>query len=394
MDGCEWVEAVYSNTNWADTCILGTIQETERTRRSVSTGEFYEAQAHPLLRSHTVAYRDGRRAGGSNRRLHQGRDAKAEYIPGLSLVVLKYGEVIKAEGYGLANTKLKIPATPQTVYRIASVSKQFIAAGIMVLVQEGRLGLGDSVGKYLERAPPAWSGITIQHLLTHTSGLVPEAPGFDPFKIQSDADVISTAHPLPLRFAPGGKWEYSNTGYYVLAEIIRTVAGRPWPEYLRDAIFRPSGMNSTWPTNTTERVPNRAQGYVDNDALRDAPDWLALRPSGAFLSTVLDLAKWDATLYTDRVLNDSTRRQMWTPVTLNNGSPYPYGFGWMFVDVNGHRLVHHPGGMPGARADIARFVDDGITIILTMNLDDVDINALVTGVAALYLPTRAPSTGR
>jgi CubicO group peptidase (beta-lactamase class C family) len=321
-------------------------------------------------------------------------EMRRQNIPGLSLVVLKHGRVIKSEGYGLAHIKLKTPATPQTVYKIASVSKQFIAAGIMVLVQQGRLALSDSVRKYLENAPREWSRITIRHLLTHTSGLVREAPGFDPLKNQSDSDVISTAYSLPLRFAPGEKWEYSNTGYFVLAEIIRTVTGHPWPEHLREVVFKPSGMNSTWPTNTTERVPNRAQGYVDNDALRDAPEWLALRPSGAFLSTGPDLAKWDATLYTDKVLTASTRQQMWTPVTLNDGSSYPYGFGWMFAEVNGHRLVHHPGGMPGARADLARFVDDGLTIIVTMNLDDVDINAIVRGVATLYLPTRVPSGAR
>lgn len=310
---------------------------------------------------------------------------RRQKIPGLSLVVLRNGQIIKAEGYGFADIKRRIPATPETVYRIASVSKQFIAAGIMVLVQDGRLSLDDSVRKYLEGAPATWSGITIRHLLTHTSGLVREAPGFDPFKIQSDAQVIRTAYPLPLRFAPGENWEYSNTGYFVLAEIIRIVAGRPWTEYLRDAVFKPSGMNSTWPTNTTEPVPNRGQGYVDNDAPRNAPNWVALRPSGAFLSTALDLAKWDAMLYTDTVLTDASRRQMWTPVTLNDGRSYPYGFGWMFARINGHRLVHHPGGMPGARADVARFVDDRLTIIVTMNLDDVDIDAIVSGLAGLYL---------
>ena len=321
-------------------------------------------------------------------------EMRRQNIPGLSLVVLKRGEVIKSKGYGLANTELRIPATPHTVYKIASVSKQFIAAGIMVLAQEGRLGLGDPIGKYLEDTPAAWDGITIRHLLTHTSGLVREAPGFDPFKVQSDADVIRTAYPLPLRFAPGEKWEYSNTGYFALAEVIRQVSARPWTEYLHEEVFTPSGMNSTRPTNTTENVPNRAQGYVDNDELRDADNWPALRPSGAFLSTVQDLARWDATLYTDTVLSDSTRRQIWTPVTLNDGSSYPYGFGWMFADVGGHRLVHHPGGMPGARADLARFVDDGLTIIVIMNLDDVDINAIVRGVATLYLPARVRSDSR
>src|SRR5688572_16194912 len=177
-------------------------------------------------------------------------EMRRQNIPGLSLVVLKNGEVVKTGAYGLANIKLKIPATPETVYKIASASKQFIATGIMLLVQEGRLGLGDPISKYLEGTPATWNGITIRHLLTHTSGLIREAPGFDLFKIQSDADVIKTAYPLPLRFVPGEKWEYSNTGYFALAEVIRTVAGRPWSEYLSEKVFRPSAMNTTHPTNT------------------------------------------------------------------------------------------------------------------------------------------------
>jgi hypothetical protein len=125
---------------------------------------------------------------------------------------------------------------------------------------------------------------------------------------------------------------------------------------------------------------------VDNDAWEPAPEWAAIRPSGAFVSSVLDLAKWDAALYTDIVLRESTRREMWMPVRLTDGSLYPYGFGWMTDSLKGHRFVHHPGGMPGARADIARFVDQGLTIIVLMNLDDVDIDAVVNGIAAMYLP--------
>jgi len=133
---------------------------------------------------------------------------KEQNIPGLSLAVIKDGELIKAEGYGVANIKLQTPARPETVYKICSVSKQFVATGVMLLVQEGRLGLDDSISKYLERTPASWEPITIRHLLTHTSGLVREAPGFDPFKVQSDADVVRTAHPVSLRFVPGEKWEY------------------------------------------------------------------------------------------------------------------------------------------------------------------------------------------
>jgi D-alanyl-D-alanine carboxypeptidase len=318
-------------------------------------------------------------------------EMKRQNIPGLSLAIVKDGQIIKAAGYGLADRNLKIPATPDTVYKIASVSKQFIATGIMLLVQEGRLGIDDPISKHLEGTPAAWKDITIRHLLTHTSGIVREAPGFDPSKILSDAEVIRTAYPVPLRFAPGEKWEYGNVGYFALAEIIRKVAGRPWTEYLNEKVLKPSGMNTTFPTNTTARVPNRAVGYADNDKLLNADDWPALRPSGAFLSTVLDLAKWDAVLYTDKILSESSRRQMWTPVTLNDGTTSPYGFGWELQSPPGRNLVHHSGGMPGFRAMFARYLNDRVTVIVLMNLDDVDQRSIVQGIAELYL---AASTGQ
>jgi D-alanyl-D-alanine carboxypeptidase len=314
-------------------------------------------------------------------------EMKRQHIPGLSLAVVRAGKLVTAKGYGLANLELKTPAAPETVFKTASSGKQFIATGIMLLVQEGRLGLDDRIGKYLEGTPAAWNGITVRHLLTHTSGLVREAPAFDPLKVQSDRDVIASTYRLPLRFSPGEKWEYSNSGYFALAEIIRVVARQPWSDYLASKVFAPTGMQATR-TTTTDRVPNLAQGYVDNGAPKEAPEWRAVRPSGAFLSTVLDLAKWDAALYTDDILSASTRRQMWTPVTLNDGSSHPYGFGWMIDSVRGHRLVHHPGGMPGFRADIARFIDERLTIIVLMNLDDVDIASIVNGLAAIHLPER------
>jgi D-alanyl-D-alanine carboxypeptidase len=313
-------------------------------------------------------------------------ELKRQKIPGLSLAIVKDGKIIKAAGYGVANIKFKTAATPDTVYKIASVSKQFIATGIMLLVQEGRLGLDDPVSIYLEGTPATWKAITIRQLLTHTSGLVREAPGFDPFKIQSDADVIKSAYPLPLRFAPGTKGEYCNLGYFALAEIIRKVSGQPWVEYLSEKVFKPAGMQTTYPTNTKVSLPNMAKGYVDNNKLLDAKDWPALRPSGAFFSTVLDLAKWDAILYTDRILSDSTRQQMWTPVTLNDGTSHPYGFGWELGSFRDRKLIHHGGGMPGFRSEFARFVDDRLTIIFLMNLDDVDRFPILFGLAALYLP--------
>jgi CubicO group peptidase (beta-lactamase class C family) len=225
---------------------------------------------------------------------------QSQNIPGLSLAVVRHGKVVKAAGYGLADRRRRTPAIPDTVYRIASVSKQFIAAGVMLLAQEGRIGVDDPIIRYVKDAPATWHRITIRHLLTHTSGLVRESPNFDPGRADSDVEIVSSTYALPLRFEPGAKWEYGNVGYSVLAELITVASGRPWTEYIRDRVLEPLAMRSTYPTNTTEPIPNRAVGYTDNNELKPVEEWLALGPSGGYLSTVLDLAKWDAALYTTR----------------------------------------------------------------------------------------------
>jgi CubicO group peptidase (beta-lactamase class C family) len=309
---------------------------------------------------------------------------KEFHLPGLSLAVVRDGKVIKARGYGLANVARRTPVTPDTVLKIGSVSKQFIASGIMLLARDRRLGLDDPISKYLQDAPASWSGITIRHLLTHTAGLVRESPTFDSNKDQSDAAVLKGAYPVPLRFAPGAKWEYSNVGYYALAETIHAVTGQAWNDYLSDRIFKPSGMTTTFPTNTKQPVPNRAQGYTGNDNAKAAADWVALRPSGAFLSTVLDLAKWDALLYTDTILTESERRQMTTQVRLTDDTSYPYGFGWHVDRAGSQQRVWHGGGLPGFSAQFVRFPDAGVTIIMLANGDDVDTASIANGLAALH----------
>jgi D-alanyl-D-alanine carboxypeptidase len=310
-------------------------------------------------------------------------------LPGLSLAVVRKGEIIKAEGYGLADRDRRIPAGPHTVYKIGSVSKQFIATGIMLLVQDGRISLDAAIRKYLDGTPSSWAPITIRHLLTHTSGLVRESPAFSPFRNTTDAELIRALHAVPLRFKPGEKWEYSNSGYIALAEIIRGVTGQPWTEYLSQKIFAPAGMNATLPTNTSASVPLRAVGYTGKDNQRKADEWQALRASGAFLSTVLDLAKWDALLYTDKILSDAARREMWTVVRLNNGTTDPYGLGWHVYSTRGRRQIWHGGGLPGFKSHFVRFVDDGLTVVVLANGDDGDVGSIANGVAALHLPAAA-----
>lgn len=315
-----------------------------------------------------------------------------QHVPGISIVVIKDQKIIKSMGYGLANVELNVAATPETVYKIGSVSKQFIATGVLLLVQDGKISLDDNVSKFLDGTPDAWKPITIRHLLTHTSGIVREAPGFDPLKIQNDADVIKTAYSLPLRFTPGEKYEYCNVGYFTLAEIISKVGGKPWPDFLHERVFAPLGMNSTRTTNMTELVTNRANGYVwRNGQFQNSAIYFALRPSGAFLSTVLDLAKWEAALEAGTILKKPTLDQAWTPVKLNNGNTHPYGFGWDLAPVAGHKQINHGGSLPGFRAQLTRFVDDKLTVVVLTNGDNANAAAIAIGVANLYIPGLLPN---
>jgi CubicO group peptidase (beta-lactamase class C family) len=306
------------------------------------------------------------------------------HLPGLSLVVIRKGAIVKAEGYGFADVESKVAAKTETVFKIGSVSKQFFATAIMLLAQDGRLGLGDPVSKHISGTPPAWAPITIRHLLTHTAGLVRESPAFDPAKQLPDADMIKAAFPVPLRFVPGEKWEYSNVGYYLLAEIIRVVSGQSWNDFLRARVFAPAGLTTTVPTGTAGVGP-LASGYTGNDNSRKAAPFFPLRPSGAFLSTVLDLAKWDAVLDANRILREESRRQMWSPVTLSDGGTAPYGFGWHVQSLDGKLRVRHGGGLPGFAAEYMKYVDERLTVIVLTNGDDVDLPSIASGVAALYL---------
>ena len=314
-----------------------------------------------------------------------------QHIPGLSIAVVRDGKIIKAKGYGLANLETGSSATPESVYKIGSVSKQFIAAGTMLLVEEGKIGLEDPLKKYLDDTPESWRSITVRQLLTHTSGIVREAPGFDPLKVQPDIYVIRTTYSLPLRFAPGEHWAYSNINYYCLAEIIRNVTGKPWSEFIADRIFATAAMSSTRTTTTTDIVPHRANGYNSiKNTTTNSDVWLALRPSGAFLSTVLDLAKWDAALYLDAILSASSRAQMWSPVRLNNGTTFNYGFGWFIDSSQGHRRVYHSGGVPGFVCEFDRFIDDKLTIILMANVSNRDLGDVAINVGAFYVPALKP----
>ena len=309
-----------------------------------------------------------------------------QQIPGLALAVMKDGKLAKSAGYGLANVEEKVPVLPETVFRIASVGKQFIATGILLLVEDGKMTLDDRLGALLDDAPPTWAPLTVRQLLSHTSGLVRESPGYLPILRQPDINVIRAAYPLPLQFTPGEKYQYSNVGYFTLAEIIRRKGGQPWPEFIAARVFRPAQLDATATTDQPPRGP-RATGYAGKEGnWTPVTDALALRPSGAFHSTVLDLAKWDRVLDGDTVLKPSSRKELWTRIRLNDGSTHDYGLGWAVTAKGGRDMVRHSGSQSGFRTEYLRFPKERVTVIVLANADEAKPAVFAERVAELFLP--------
>jgi D-alanyl-D-alanine carboxypeptidase len=307
------------------------------------------------------------------------------YIPGLALAVVRGGRVVKRVGYGTADLEHGIPVTPQTAFKIGSLSKQFLAAGILLLQQDGKLSVDDPVAKHLAGTPATWNAVTLRTLLTHTSGILREGPAFNPGKVQPDSVVVASAYSEALLFPTGSRFEYCNVCYFALADIIARRSGKPWNLFFAERVFAPLKMSATRTTTTHDLVPHRARGYVwERDRYANADEYLALRPSGAFLSTLEDLITWNAALDSDRLLSASSRQAMWTPAALTSGEHAAYGFGWRIDAVDGHSRIHHGGSLPGFRAEIARFPSDSLTVIILTNADGANPDAIARSVARTY----------
>ncbi len=295
----------------------------------------------------------------------------ARKIPGVSVAVMRDGAMVHAAGYGLANVEQDAKATAETVFQSGSVGKQFTATLIMMLVGDGKLGLDDPIRKHLPDAPKSWAPITIRQMLSHTSGLGDYPASMDLRRDYTEDQLLQIVYQTPLLFAPGAKWSYSNLAYLTLGAMVRRVTGVFYGDLLVERIFKPLGMG-TKIISESDIVPHRASGYVLKDGALKNQEWVS--PSlnstadGALYFTVLDLAKWDAGLGAGRVLPKESLEQMWTPVRLNDGSTYPYGFGWGIGGAPGHRLVEHSGGWQGFLTHIVRYLDDRLTVVVLVNL--------------------------
>ncbi len=298
-----------------------------------------------------------------------------ENIPGVLIGVASRGQLVHVQTYGMANVELRVPVSDSTVFEIGSISKQFVTTAIMLLVEDGRLGLDDSIHEYLPDLPSEWLGVTVRQLLTHTSGIpdYEEIQTYEAYRFRfTPEQIIRVAHSRPMDFEPGTGWYYSNTGYFLLSLIVERIEGRPLGQVLRSRIFEPLGMNQTRMADPEDIIPHRASGYwVDRMGVelmnRDATQPSSTLGAGGILSSVHDMAKWDESLYGDQLLSEESKAAMWTPTVLPNGDDTGYAFGWGVGEYRGHRSVSHNGMVAGFVASFMRLPDEEVAIIVFAN---------------------------
>jgi CubicO group peptidase (beta-lactamase class C family) len=317
------------------------------------------------------------------------------HIPGLAMTVVRGDKQIRTSALGLANIELQVPVTLQTRFEIGSLTKQFTAAAILLLAQESKLSVEDRINRRLAGTPADWSNITIRHLLTHTSGIrsYTGLRGFELTRQLTQEQFIAAIGAYPLEFSPGDAWKYSNSGYNLLGYIIENVSETNYWAFMAQRIFRPLGMEATSDRRPNQVMPNRAAGYerTNQTFVNRDYDLTDVFSAGALVSTVGDLARWDAALNREKLLSAASKELMWTAARLNDGQATTYGMGWSVEAFNGHRNIGHNGSTSGFSASNQRFPDDDLAVIVLTNTDEKVAGALAHGIARFYLSAQGGS---
>lgn len=333
-------------------------------------------------------------------------EMERQRIPGLALGIYREGRIERVKGYGLANLELDVPVKPETIFQSGSVGKQFTAMGIMMLVEEGKIRLDDSIRKYFPDGPAGWAPVTVGNLLSHTSGIAeyesdartgPNGPFY--LRLDNTEDELyRKITALPMDFQPGERWRYTNTNFVLLGMMIHRVTGKFYGDFLAERIFHPLGMTATRVISEEDIIPNRSAGYRLVKGQLKNQEWVAptynTTADGALYFNVLDLAKWDAALYTEKLVKQASLDRMWTVFPLRDGKPNSgnYGFAWDITRINGHRVIQHGGAWQGFTTYIARYLDDKLTVVVLTNLDSEHSNPgkIAHGVAGLLKPELIP----
>ena len=327
-------------------------------------------------------------------------EMQRQHSPGVALLVSRAGKIVQAEGFGLSNVELQVPAKPETIFQSGSVGKQFTATAVMMLVEEGKVGLDDPLTKYFPDAPATWKDVTVGELLSHTAGFGDYPKKFNFRKDWTEDELLKLVEGIPLAYPPGTKWDYSNLGYLTLGILIHRVTGEFYGDFLQQRIFHPLEMQTTRIISEADIVPNRAAGYRLVKGELKNQEWVApmvnTTADGSLYFSIIDLAKWDAALYTEKLLKRSSLDQMWTPAKLKNGQPNKdgYGLGWFISDRHGHHVVSHDGAWQGFKSAIARYVNDQLTVVVLANLEQAKPGAIAEHVADMYLADARDTPGK
>ena len=324
----------------------------------------------------------------------------AAKVPAMSVAVQQKGEVILAKGYGLANVELSVPATAETVYRIGSITKQFTSSIIMQLVEAGKISLDDPITKFIPDYPTQGNTVTVHHLLTHLSGIKSYTSLGPKFWTEmsrqdlSDSAMLASFKDLPFDFAPGAKYQYNNSAYYLLGVIIGKVTGVPYPKYINEKLAPPLGLRNTSYCDESTIIPHRAQGYEYRNGKLLNDDPISMNTpgaAGAICSTVLDLLSWREALFSGRVVSNASLTKMTTSAKLNDGNATNYGYGLGVGKLQGHRRISHGGGINGFITQMAYYPDDDVTVVVLGNLGSSPSDRVAGMIARLVLGIGIPS---
>jgi CubicO group peptidase (beta-lactamase class C family) len=287
-----------------------------------------------------------------------------------SVLVARGAQVVFSKGYGFADLEWDIPNSPNTKFRLGSVTKQFTAASILLLEERGKLSVNDPVKKYLADAPAAWEKITIFHLLTHTSGIpdftsLPDYAKLEPFPTTAEK-VVARFRDKPLEFEPGDKWKYSNSGYALLTYLLEKISGGSYETFVTENIFTPLGMKDSGYDSNSAVIPHRASGYVYAAGKKQFENagfvhMTVPQGAGALYSTTEDLLKWEQALFGGKLLKPASLEKMTTPFKDN------YAFGLQVDTAGGHKVIEHSGGIEGFNTILAYYPDDKLTIVVLEN---------------------------
>jgi D-alanyl-D-alanine carboxypeptidase len=302
--------------------------------------------------------------------------------PGAAAIVVKDGKVVLRKGYGMANLELGVAMAPDMVFELGSVTKQFTAAAILLLQERGKLKVEDDITKYLPDFPTHGQTITLENLLTHTSG-IPSYTGLAEWfpHMREDlkpADVVALFKDKPLEFNPGEKWAYDNSGFFLLGMIVEKVSGKSYEDFVEEEIFHKLGMTHSRYGHPEEIVPRRAAGYSKDEKSFENASFISMTQpfaAGALMSTVDDLAIWDRALSGDRektLLTKASLDRMFTAARLKSGLSTHYGYGMGVSDFQGKRLLQHGGDINGFTTDVTRVPEERLFVAILSNNDASD----------------------